>query len=173
MVAQMGVHWSRQPAPLFLLGMLVRLWYSQTNHWTLCWSAETRFFFETYLGLNIFNVSEGCRLESSAFSLYIPETVTSQELVFQAIEIPAELLKGNIGKDWSMLTANDHADLSNTLRQLKPAITLLENHRRTPVEWPTPDIVSTSLSVAAICGVLLLASLCLYAGRTTTAAADY
>ena len=126
-------------------------------------------FFDTYQGLNIFNVSEGCRLESSDFSLYVPGTVRGYDLVFHALAIPVDVLVENSDINIHDLGVARHQDFLVQLRQLQPVISKLETRTSgfSHDGWRTPNIITIVIGSLAFLGVVLMAGTCLYAARTT------
>ena len=125
-------------------------------------------YFGVYQGPNIFNVSMGCRLESATFTLYIPKTVSSPDLEFRAMDIPADLLRTG---SRTVSPGQRVAGLLATIRTLTPAVERLQNSTLSSPEdhWQAPEVVTMALSSAALLGVLVLAGICLYASRTAMA----
>ena len=120
-------------------------------------------YFDTYQGLNIFNVSEGCRVESANFTLYIPQSIGGDSLHFRSI--PEELLQG--GFDSESGRSKEVAGILASIQDLAPAVELLQNRSSAPPLdlWGTPEAVTAALASLALFGVLLLAGVCLCAGR--------
>ena len=124
--------------------------------------------FKVFHGLTVFNVSQGCGLESATFTLYVPETVSSRNLTFLAMDLPEDLLDSSITDE-----PRDQRieGLLASLRNIKPAAKILQN-RSSPIpggQWQTPEILTTTFSSLALVGVLSLAAICVYAGGSSQA----
>ena len=120
-------------------------------------------YIDTYRGLNIFNVSEGCRVESANFTLYIPQSIGGDSLHFRSI--PEELLQAGFNSESSR--SREVAGILASIQDLAPAVELLQNRSSAPPLdlWGTPEAVTVALASLALFGVLLLTGVCLCAGR--------
>ena len=82
-------------------------------------------YFDVFLGLNIFNVSKGCRVESATFTFYVPSTVSGAQFEFKALPIPGDLLPVEVDSAGQRV-----ASLIASLRNLTPSMEHLQNRTR-------------------------------------------
>ena len=111
-------------------------------------------------------------MESANFSLYVPHTVVGSDLVFSAIGVSQELLAQDLAWPDSGFGVEHLTGHVPVVRQLQPVVfpTAGGPTGSHYSGWRTPSIVSVVLGSVALCGVFVLAGICLCAGRTSTAA---